>query len=111
MKKKNPVSRKRPKQIKIRVSEAEQNLIKERVSKSNVSQNEYIIKAVLNKKIIVVEGLPELTKEIKRIGINLNQLTKLAHEGKVNCKSELIEIEEELNKAWQLLRSLNRDQV
>ena len=110
-KKKKVVQRTRPIQIKIRVNENEQAQIKERLSKAKVSQNEYFVRAALNKKIVVIEGLPEVAKEFKRIGINLNQLTKLAHEGKVNCKSELLEIQEELRQAWQLLRLLNRDQV
>nr|WP_164967978.1 hypothetical protein [Clostridium tetani] len=36
-----------------------------------------MLQSALNKEIIVVEGLKELMLETKRIGINLNQLSKL----------------------------------
>lgn len=100
------MNRSRPKQIVIRVSENELKKIKNKVSKSKLTQNEYLIKAALDKKILVVDGLKDLNIELKRIGNNLNQLTKSVHEGKANCSKELLEINEEMKEVWQLLRQL-----
>ena len=105
------MNRARPKQIVIRATEKEFETIKERVAKSNLKQNDYLLRAILNKKIIVVEGLPELTLELKRIGNNLNQLTKEVHQGKAYCGKEVAEIEKELNEVWQLLKQLTPKQV
>ena len=76
------------------------------MEKSRLKQNDYLLRAILNKKIVVVKGFDELTIELKRIGNNLNQLTRMAHEGKVNCADELRLINGELKEVWQLLKSL-----
>lgn len=105
------MNRNRPKQIVIRASETEFAKIKSNVEKSKLNQNEYLLKAVLNKEIVVMEGLTDLTIAVKRIGNNLNQLTRSVHEGKANCKEELAEIDEEMKIVWQLLRSLAQKQA
>lgn len=105
------MNRSRPKQIVIRASEKEFDRIKRKVEKSKLTQNEYLLKSVLDKEIIVIEGIKDLTIELKRIGNNLNQLTRAVHEGKVNCSKELSEVNEEMKEVWQLLRQLIQKQV
>ncbi|MBH1942540.1 MobC family plasmid mobilization relaxosome protein [Mobilitalea sibirica] len=98
------MNRSRPKQIVIRASESEYNRIKKKVERSTLTQNEYLLKCSLGKEIIVVEGIHELAIELKRIGNNLNQLTKAVHQGKANCSKELDDISKEMKEVWQLLR-------
>jgi hypothetical protein len=86
-------------------------LIKKKVEKSKLSQQEYLLKCALNKEINVIDGLHEMTLELKRIGNNLNQLTRSVHEGKANCSNEVQDIQKELSETWQLLRSLIQKQV
>ncbi len=105
------MNRSRPKQIVIRASEKEFEKIKNKVAKSKLTQNEYLLKSALNKEIIVIEGIRDLTIDLKRIGNNLNQLTRAVHEGKVNCRGELSEIHEEMKEVWQLLRQLIQKQA
>lgn len=100
------MNRARPKQIVVRASESEFKTIKDKVSKSKINQNEYLLRCLLDKNIIVVDGVKELITEIKRIGNNLNQLTRLAHEGKTNGSVELEAINKELKGVWRLLRQL-----
>ena len=42
-----------------------------------------MIDMALEREIVVIEGLPEIIRELKAIGNNLNQLTILAHQGKI----------------------------
>lgn len=100
------MNRSRPKQILIRVSELELNDIKLKVTKSKINQNEYIIRCLLDKEIVVIDGLREQTIELKRIGNNLNQLTRAVNEGRANCGEELQDINKEMKEVWQLLRLL-----
>lgn len=104
-------NRTRPKQIVIRATDKEFEQIKKKVEKSKMTQNKFLLKSALDKEIIVIEDLKELVLETKRIGVNLNQLTKLANQGKVNCSKELEEINRELVEVWQLLRQLTQKQV
>lgn len=99
------MNRRRPKQIVIRASEEEFKKIKLKVSKSKLSQNEYLLKCCLNKKINVIEGLKDLTIELKDIGKNINDLKK-QDSFKENNREELLKIEGELKNIWQLLRQL-----
>ena len=105
------MNRTRPKQIVIRASEKEFEKIKNKVARSNLTQNEFLLKAALNKEIVVVNGIRELTIELKRIGNNLNQLTKAVHEGKANCSRELSEVHKEMKEVWQSLRRLTQKQA
>lgn len=103
--------RKRAKQIVIRATEKELEQIQKKVKKSKLSQNKFLLQSALDKDIVVVEGVRDLVIETKRIGVNLNQLTKLAHQGKVDCKEELEGINRELVGVWQSLRQLIQKQV
>ncbi|WP_443662416.1 plasmid mobilization protein [Clostridium sp.] len=98
------MNRTRPKQILIRVSELELNAIKLKVTESKINQNEYILRCLLDKEIVVIDGLKEQMVEVRRIGNNLNQLTRAVNEGRTNCGEELKDINQELKKVWQLLR-------
>lgn len=42
-----------------------------------------MIDMALEREIVVIEGLPEIIRELKAIGNNINQLTILAHQGKI----------------------------
>lgn len=98
------LGRQKDKQIKIYVNEKELEMIKKRVEKSKLSQQNYLLKCALNKEIIVVEDLKKTFVELRKQGNNLNQLTKSANEGKVNFNTE--NLQKELSETWQLLRQL-----
>ena len=104
------MNRSRPRQIVIRASEKEFEQIKKNVEKSNLKQNEFLLKSALNKEITVVEGLKDITLELKKIGNNLNQVTHAIHKGKTNCSVEMNSINEELKKIWQSLSQLTPKQ-
>ena len=47
------------------------------------SMRDFILKMCMNGKVIVNSDLRELNKELRYQGNNLNQLTKLAHQGRI----------------------------
>lgn len=100
------MNRTRPKQIVIRASEDEFSKIKGKVEKSKLTQNEYLLKCCLNKKVIVVEGLQDLTLELKKIGTHLDKIDKQMIKDNNSCRNELHDVKEEMREAWQLLRQL-----
>ena len=105
------MNRARPKQIKFRVTEDEFEDIKNQVEKSGLTQNEYITNCLLDKEIYVIEGIKEMTLELKRIGNNVNQITRAVHEGKAHCSEEVEEVQKELKEIWQSLRLLIQKQL
>lgn len=95
----------RPKQVMFRLSEEEAEKFQRKVEQSGMSQQDYILKAVLEKPITNTDGIKEVVPELKRQGANLNQLTKKLNErGYIDYKQELPQLEKELKEVWQLLK-------
>lgn len=69
-----------------------------------MSLSEYMITSSLNEQIIVESDKSEYITELRRIGNNINQLTKKVNQG-ILSEVNLSEVKKELNKIWQLLSS------
>ena len=88
-----------------RLSEEEAKELQKKIEKSGISQQDYILKSVLNKPITNTDGIKELIPELKRQGANLNQLVKQLNEkGYIDYKQELPQLEKELKEIWQQLK-------
>jgi len=99
--------RNKSKQINFRVSEKDYNKILKRAEKTNMNLTGYLLTLALEGEIIIVEGLPEMITELNKIGNNLNQLTRLCHQGIINAP-DLAVLKESVMKIWQSLNSLTR---
>lgn len=69
--------------VAFRVTPTERRQINARIRHSGLSQQEYLLDAALNKPIYVMEELKPILSELRAWGKNLNQLTTLAHQGRV----------------------------
>ena len=99
--------RKRNKSIPIRVTEKELQAIDANAKKAKKNRTEYMITTALGKEITVIEDLREMIVQLKRIGNNLNQLTRKANAHEVN----VIDLEEtctELGNIYQAVFALAR---
>lgn len=97
-------------QINFRVTEHEYKCLNKKCSDSGMNMSNFLLYSGLNKEIIIVNGLIEFTYKLRKIGINLNQLTKLCNENIIICL-DLSETKEELSKIWQLLNLLTQKVV
>lgn len=93
--------------VALRFCENEYNLIKSKADKANMNFTEFVTRSALNKQITVVDGLPEILKEVKAIGRNLNQLTTLCNMSKIICP-ELSELKEEYSNVVAMLDDIAR---
>lgn len=98
------------KQLHIRLTNEDYDYIKERSQKANLTMTDYIMKSVFNKKIIVIEGYKEVMAEIRKIGININQIARNWNMG-LEEKSDIEEIQEFMVKLWQLLRFSKQKEI
>jgi uncharacterized protein (DUF1778 family) len=96
--------------IEIRVTPEEKMIITTKSKQANKSISEYIIKSSIGKEIIVINELPEMITELRRIGNNINQLTRLANSRIITCV-DLENIKKELQKLWQSLNLLTTKSV
>ena len=98
------------KKINIRLSEIEKNIIEVKAKKLNMTITKFIISSCLKDKIVIVNELDKVGTELRRIGNNINQLTRLANE-KIITVIDLKELRMEVNNVWQLLKQLVQKQT
>ncbi|MCL4415451.1 MAG: hypothetical protein M1365_01925 [Actinobacteria bacterium] len=98
------MARKRNYPVTIWLDEKELVLLKDKVSKTNFYRSDYIRKCSLGKNITVVPGIRDLIIEFKRIGSNLDKITR-----SVDCNTSamlgnnLEDIKEDLKTVWTSL--------
>jgi hypothetical protein len=98
------------KKINIRLSEKEKSIIEVKAKKLNMTITKFIISSCLKDKIVIVNGLDKVGTELRRIGNNITQLTRLANE-KIITVIDLKELRMEVNNIWQLLKQLVQKQT
>ena len=91
--------------IAFRVTPAEARKIREKVNRSGLSQQEYLLQASLKQPILVIHELKPILAELRGWGRNLNQLTVLAHSGRVQTVY-LRECMEVLGKTYEAVNRL-----
>ena len=70
--------------------------------------SDFVRDCIFEKDIVIIKGLDEFSNELRRIGNNLNQLTRAVNAGYVRAV-DLTETKEEVEKLWQSLNSLLHD--
>ena len=91
--------------IAFRVTPAEARKIREKVNRSGLSQQEYLLQAALNQPILVVHELKPILAELRAWGRNLNQLSVLAHTGHIQTVY-LKELTNALGRTYEALNGL-----
>ena len=69
--------------------------------------SDFVRDCVFKKDIVIITGLDEFSAELRRIGNNVNQLTRAVNAGYAS-QINLTETRKELEKIWQSLNSLLR---
>ena len=91
--------------IPFRVSAREKEELEKKAAACGWSLSNYIRVCISATPVTVIEGADALTDELRRIGNNLNQLTRHANTGFVDVV-DLRETRREVARIWQLLNSL-----
>ena len=77
--------RKRNATITIRCTEDERDKIKARAESHSLSLSDFVLRSALGKKIVVINGLDEVIRQMKAIGNNINQLARAVNEGRISA--------------------------
>ena len=73
------------KKFAFRISERDLNQVKLKAKRARMTVTDYLVTSALNKDIVVIDGVDALITQIKAVGKNLNQLTTLAHMGRIQA--------------------------
>lgn len=99
----------------VRISDDELELIDEKARQLRMTRSKYVIQSALHQKIITLDNtaIKQLTSELRKISINVNQIAILCNMGKLQCvhiedtKNEITKVWEELKKLRQEIKNLN----
>lgn len=94
--------------ISFRVTPEEKKWIEDRSYGHYQLISDFVRDCVFKKEVIFIEGAEDVAAELRRIGNNINQLTRAVNAGFVS-QINLTETRKELEKIWQSLNSLLRD--
>ena len=89
----------------IRIASGDLDTIRKKATQARLSQSDYVTRCCLGRQVVVIEDLKEVTKQLRAIGNNLNQLTALSNMGRVSV-TNLDGMTRELAKVSAALREL-----
>lgn len=93
--------------IRTTVTEEQAKVLKERCAEAGIPVSEYVRRALLKEQVIVILEGKEILRQLTGIGNNLNQLTMLAHQGRITA-IHLEEVERIQKKIIKELRKIMR---
>jgi hypothetical protein len=88
--------------IGFRLSEADYQKIQTKAQKANLNISQYVSLSALDKDIFVFDDMKEMNHQLSKIGNNLNQLTLLAHQGKIK-EVNLTKMSQDISVMWDEL--------
>ncbi|MHB1347164.1 MAG: plasmid mobilization protein [Candidatus Humimicrobiaceae bacterium] len=103
------MARKRNHPVTIWLDEKEMILLKDKVSKTSYLRSDYIRKCSLDKNITVIPGIRDLIIEFKRIGSNLDKISRLLDKdsgAQIILSEDIKSIKEDLRIAWAKLAAV-----
>ena len=95
---------KREQRLIFRLSDKELRKVQKLADRAGMTVSEYLRYSSTHKKINVVDGLDDFSKELRAVGRNLNQLTRLCNQGKIQCldlgsiKNKIAQITEKVSE-------------
>lgn len=89
----------------IRLTSAEKRLVEERLRQSGKSAQAFGKDCLLGHPIVVLDGFLQLTEQIRRIGVNVNQVAKVANYDEHISPEQLSNLQKDLKQIWQLLNN------
>lgn len=98
----------RNKQLKIRVTEYEFQMIQERMKQSgSASLREFLVEVATNGFLINVDysDIKSLAFEINKIGTNINQIAHRVNSNDAASKRDIKEVQDKVEQIWKLLRA------
>ncbi|MBA1334855.1 MAG: hypothetical protein HPY66_0476 [Firmicutes bacterium] len=93
------------KKFAFRVRECDLNQIRLKAKRAKMTVTDYLVASALGKDIVVIDGVEPLIGQMKAVGKNLNQLTTLAHMGRIQAV-RLDEVREAFGDIAAALRDL-----
>lgn len=93
-------------QIALRLTPEEKEKLTTQAAKARMSMSQYLLALSEQKKIIVIDEVPELIRQIVKIGTNVNQIALVANTHKSVSDKQLEVVNENLSNIQSLIGKL-----
>ncbi len=100
------VKRNRARQVSFRLSDKEYALLQKKLAASRLSLTEFFIETIREKKIIIISDFLPLLGELKRQGVNLNQLARRSNQFSPIADQEIITALQKCQNTYRKLYAL-----
>jgi hypothetical protein len=94
---------KRPKSVAFRLSESEFSQLQERIKNSGMTSQEFLLRSALDKPILEKSVYQAFLLELRRQGVNLNQLVRACNVGNIDIPG-IEKLIKELEEKWLSLK-------
>lgn len=94
----------RTRKMTFRLTDEEYRKIKKKVEEAGISQQQFLLKTAMEKEIIHIKEYQELIFQLKKIGININQIARKANETGYISDTDIETVKGGLDQIWLLLK-------
>lgn len=92
--------------VTLRLSQMEKEKLAAQAAEARMNMSQYLLALSEQKKIIIADGLPELCRQIIKIGTNVNQIAMVANSNKSVSEKQLDIVNMNLIQIQNLLGNL-----
>lgn len=89
--------------IELRVSKNEKKLISKKASELNISNSAYILQCVRQNRIITLDGVKDVVRQLYKIGANINQIAAKANSINYISKDEIKKTQDLLTSVFRII--------
>ncbi len=102
------MKRTRSHQVSFRLSDKEYALLQRKFAASGMSLTEFFIETISKGKVIVINDFIPLLSELKRQGVNLNQLTRRINQFSPTTEQEIMNTLQQCQNTYRRLFELSK---
>lgn len=89
--------------IELRVSKNEKKLISKKASELNISNSAYILQCVRQNRIVTLNGVKDVVRQLYKIGTNVNQIATKANSINYISKDEIKKTQDILTSVFKII--------
>ena len=102
------MKRTRSHQVSFRLSDKEYALLQKKLAASGMSVTDFFVETIRGKEIIIISDFLPLLGELKRQGVNLNQLTRRINQFSPTTEQEIITTLQQCQNSYRKLIELSK---
>ena len=93
-------------EICVRVTPAEKKELQEKADAAHLSLSRYMVKSASDRKMLQTENIAKLIYEIRKIGINVNQIAHVANGQRFILQSDLVSLNRHMDAVIEITKKI-----